>query len=154
MFANGRDFSIMEKRAQVLHLLFLATVLLIPFSINADLIAKVAPIKFTPHKALVKLEISNEFPVSIESARAVCFLLDDRGKVIGQSSQWVIGGTKERPFLKSQSTNTYNFVLPLKTAPSTNFGVNVMFTRIVLEGGKLADINKTVVVHQHAEKSE
>jgi hypothetical protein len=45
------------------------------------------------------LELKNTFTNNIESARAVVFLLDDQGKMVGQAAHWIIGGTKAKPGL-------------------------------------------------------
>ena len=46
-------------------------------------------------KSVVKLELKDTFPGEIESARVVLFLRDDQGKVVGQSTKWVLGGGKK-----------------------------------------------------------
>jgi hypothetical protein len=83
----------------------------------------------------------------VESARAVCFLLDDQGKVIGQSTKWVIGGTKDRPALEPKKETTFNFVI---TSPqpftTTNLTAKVSFSRVILSGGQAADVGKAVSV--------
>ena len=66
---------------------------------EAKLEVKVSEPKTTGKKALIKLELKNTFTEKIESARAVVFLLDDQGKVVGQMTRWVIGGTKDKPAL-------------------------------------------------------
>jgi hypothetical protein len=81
----------------------------------------------------------------IESARAVCFLLDDQGKMVGQSTKWVIG--QDKIGLNPGATNNFNFVI---TSPqpfaTTNLTARVSFSRVVLDGGKLADPRQDVVV--------
>jgi hypothetical protein len=84
----------------------------------------------------------------VESARAQVFLINDQGKVVGQAARWVIGGTKDKPALSPDKETTFNFVVqtdkPFKKS-------KVSFTRVVLEGGKLADVNKEVQI-QNADK--
>jgi len=112
---------------------------------QAQLAVTVSPPKFTGQKAIVPLAITNNLAESVESARAICFLLDEQGKMVGQSAKWVIGGTKDRPALGPKSGTTFNFVI---TSPqpftTTNLTAKVSFSRVVLAGGKLADANKTV----------
>jgi hypothetical protein len=67
--------------------------LLFPLLASAQLAVKVSPVKVTGTKAVVPLAIKNEFGEKIESARAAVFLLDENGKMIGQATKWVIGGT-------------------------------------------------------------
>src|SRR5438045_4979638 len=54
----------------------------------------VSPPKVVGQKAVVQLAMKNEFEEVMKSARAAMFLLDEQGKMIGQGSQWVIGGGK------------------------------------------------------------
>jgi hypothetical protein len=86
------------------------------------------------------MEIKNTFAEKVESARATVFLLDEKGKIIGQATRWVIGGNKQKAGLAPDTTHTFNFVIGLdKPLIGTNFTTKVNFSRIVLEGGKLAD---------------
>lgn len=107
----------------------------------------VFPPKVTGQKTIVSLAITNNLAESVESARAICFLMDDQGKMFGQSSKWVIGGTKDRPSLISKEGTTFNFVI---TSPqpfaTTNLIAKISFSRVVLAGGRLADIRHAVTV--------
>lgn len=111
---------------------------------SAQLMVTVSPPKVIGQKAVVKLAMKNGLTQTIESARAVCFLVDDRGKMIGQSAKWVIGQNKTG--LAVGATNVFNFVI---TSPqpfaTTNLTAKVSFTRVVLDGGKLADVRQVVV---------
>jgi hypothetical protein len=73
----------------------------------------------------------------------VCFLLDDQGKMVGQSTKWVVSKTGLEP----RGETTFNFVItnpqPFTT---TNLTAKVSFNRIVLDGGKQADLTKQVTV--------
>lgn len=112
---------------------------------HAKLVVKVGEPKRTGAKAVITLEMKNTFVEKIESARAVVFLLDDQGKVVGQMTRWVIGGTKDRPPLSSDSTATYNFVIPTdKSFTKTK----VTFSHLLLEGGKAVDVKQSVEVEQ------
>ena len=110
---------------------------------HAALTLKVAEPKTYGQKAVLKMELRNTFTNTIESARAVMFLLDDNGKVVGQETRWIIGGTKERPALAPDAKMTFNFVVQANK-PFTKTKVTV--TRLVLEGGKLADVNKELEI--------
>jgi hypothetical protein len=114
---------------------------------QAQLAVTVSPPKITGQKAIVSLAMTNNLVESVESARAVCFLMDEQGKMVGQSAKWVIGGVKDRPVLPSQAGTTFNFVI---TSPqswkTTNLTAKVSFSRVVLEGENLADATKAVVV--------
>jgi hypothetical protein len=131
----------------------LAAWLLAAAAASAQLAVSVSPVKVTGSKALVKLELKNTFAEKIESARAVCFLLDEQGKVVGQATQWVIGGalqaaTGQRPPLGAGATNTFHFVIPTERATLTNLAARVSFTRVVLEGGKMVDVKQGVTVER------
>lgn len=117
---------------------------------RADLIVTASEPKTTGQKTVIKLELKNTFPEKIESVRAVAFLLDDKGKMIGQSTKWVIGGSKSNPGLESGKETTFNFVV--KSAhpiAATNLTTKITFSRVVLEGGKLADPIKQVRIEEH-----
>lgn len=113
---------------------------------HAQLAVSVSPVKVTGSKAVVKLEMKNGFTEKIESARAVCFLADDQGKVVGHATQWVIGGTRERPAMEPGATNVFHLVIATDRATTTNLAARVTFSRVVLAGGKLADATKQVAV--------
>jgi hypothetical protein len=126
--------------------LLLAVLLLCATTAQAQLAVTVSPPKLAGSKAVVKLDMKNGFTEKVESARAVCFLADQQGKVVGHATQWVIGGTKDRPALEPGATNAFNFVIATDRATTTNLTAKVQFSRVVLEGGKLADATKQVTV--------
>ena len=110
---------------------------------HANLVVKFGEPKTTGGKVVIKLEMKNTFTEKIESARAVVFLFDDQGKVVGQTTRWVIGGTKDKPSLVPDAKTTYNFVVPTDK-PFTK--TKVSFNRVILEGGKTVDVNKDVSI--------
>ncbi len=114
---------------------------------QAGLAIKLGESKTYGQKTLVKLEMQNTFTNKIESARGVLFLLDDSGKVLSQETRWIIGGTKDRPALAAGARTSFTFVLQSK-APFTKTKVTI--TRIVLEGGRLADPSKDVQIEPAA----
>lgn len=118
----------------------LAAVLLCPLLATAQLAVTVSPPKVTGQKTVVTLAMKNNLTEKVESARAVIFLLNEQGAMVGQSTKWVIGGIKTRPALEPKQETTFNFVI---TNPqpliSTNLTAKVSFSRVVLEGEKLAD---------------
>jgi hypothetical protein len=132
--------------------LLLAFLLGISIAARADLLVNVDAPKTVGQKTLVKLALKNTFPEKIESARAVAFLLDEHGKMVSQSTKWVIGGTKGSPALESSKETTFNFVLQSHGSASTNMTTKVSFSQVTLEGGKQADINKAVQI-QNAKSS-
>lgn len=114
---------------------------------QAQLAVTVSLPKIVGQKAIVSLAMTNNLAEPVESARAVCFLLDEQGKMIGQSSKWVIGGTKDRPALPPQTGTTYNFVISSpQPFTTTNLTAKVSFSRLVLAGNKLADGAKSISI--------
>jgi|ERR1041385_58211 hypothetical protein len=118
---------------------WLAAMLLAGANVRAELIVKADEPKTTGNKTVIKLTLKNTFQERIESVRATVFLLDDQGKVAGQGVKWIIGGTKDKPPLAADATTTYNFVI---TSDKPFTKAKVTLNRIVLEGGKLADVTK------------
>lgn len=115
----------------VLWALFLATEF-----VHAGLTVNVQEPKQMGKKVVIKLTMKNTFSRKIESARAQIFLLDDKGNVMAQAARWVIGGTKDKPALAPNAETTFNFVVVADKHFSTN---KVTFTRIILEGGRMAN---------------
>jgi len=123
--------------------------LLWPLMASPQLIVTVSPVKATGQRAIVPLAVKNNFTEKIESARAVCFILDDQGKMLGQATRWIIGGTGDKAGLAPGATNAFNFVVPAaKPFTNTNLTAKVTFSRVVVEGGKLADPVRDVTVVQ------
>src|SRR6266705_2360955 len=121
-------------------LVLLASLILSPVLAKAALVVTVDAPKVVGSKAVVKLTMKNTFTEKVESARAVVFVLDEQDKMVAQASRWVIGGSKDKPALEPKQETTFNLVVQA-SAPitTTNLIPKVSFTRIVLEGGKLAD---------------
>ncbi len=109
---------------------------------SAKLVVQVDEPQRVSEKAVVKLTLKNTFKEKIESARATVFLLNDQ-KVVAQATQWVIGGGKDKGPLLPDKTTTYNFVINTDKPFTTN---RVVFTRIILEGGKQVDPTKSVEI--------
>lgn len=127
---------------------------LLPLLAMAQLAVTVSPVRAAGQKAVVPLEMKNGFDKKIESARAVCFLLDEKGKMIGQSAHWVIGGhagAASNIGLAPGATNTFNFVVPaIKPFTTTNLTANVLFSRVVLETGQVVDATRQVTISKAA----
>jgi hypothetical protein len=121
----------------------LAAVLLCPVLVPAQLAVTVSPVQVVGQKAVVRLKMKNALADKVESARAVCFLLDAQGRMVGQSTKWVIG----KSGLEPKAETTFNFVVnshqPLTT---TNLTAKVTFSRVVLNSGPVADMAHEVVV--------
>ncbi|SRR6266542_4439508 len=116
---------------------------------SAQLAVTVSPPNVVGQKAIVSLALKNGLLEKVESARAVVFLLDEQGKMVAQGTRWVIGGSQDKPGLAVGATNAFHFVIASdKSFLTTNLTAKVMFSRVVLEGGKLADVNKDVKIGQ------
>jgi hypothetical protein len=123
------------KTMKILACLFLGVL-----TTQAQLAVTVSPPKITSQKVIVELKMKNSFVGKIESARAICFLLDEQGKMVGESTKWVIGGTKNRPALEPKNETSFNFVITSSQPfTTTNLTAKVSFSRVVLVGEKLAD---------------
>jgi ABC-type uncharacterized transport system permease subunit len=117
---------------------------------HAQLAVTVTPVKVIGQKAIVELAMTNNLATTVKSARAICFLMNNQGKMVGESSRWVIGGAKTRPALEPQTATSYNFVITARQPfTSTNLTAKVSFSRVVLEGEKLAS-PRTAVQIQNA----
>jgi hypothetical protein len=110
-----------------------------------NLMVEVMQPKIGGQKAIVELKLKNNLSDAVKSARAVCFLLDEQGKMVGHATKWVIG--QDKVGLEPKSETTFNFVI---TSPqpftTTNLTAKVSFSRLELDGGKLADIQRDVSV--------
>jgi hypothetical protein len=119
--------------------------LLFVASAKAQITVSVAPPKITAQKVVVQLDMTNELTSEVKSARAICLLLDEHGKMVGQSTKWVIGQNKASLDPKGQAI--FNFVI---TTPrpliSSNLTAKVVFSRVILDGGKVVDPRKAVEI--------
>lgn len=117
-------------------------------STQAQLLVTASPVKAEGNKAFIKLDFKNDLTNSIASARASVFLFEGE-RVVAQETRWVIGGTKDKPSLVPRATNSFFFVITSeKPLPRTNLTAKVNFTRVVLEGGTLADVEKDVKIEK------
>ena len=118
----------------------------------AQLAVMVSPPKVIGQKAVIPMSLRNGLSEKVESARAVVFLLDEQGKMVAQATRWVIGGSQDKPGLAPGATNAFHFVLASdKPYPTTNLSAKVSFSRLVLDGGKLADVTKDVRIQHQSE---
>ena len=116
-------------------------------TIQAQLAVTVSPVKITGQKAVALLAMTNNLAEAVESARATCFLLDDQGKMVGQSTKWVIGGTKDRPALQPKAGTSFNFVITSpKPFVTTNLTAKVSFSQVIMDGHRLANEAENVRV--------
>jgi len=101
--------------------------------------------KIAANKAVVRLSVTNSFSESVTAARCTCFLLDPEGKIAGQSTKWVLGSAASIQELKPGAQRAFNFVLSGdKPFANTNLTAKISFSRVVLKGGKAADVRNAV----------
>lgn len=114
---------------------------------HAQLAVTVSPVKVIGQKAVVPLAMKNGLSQTVESARAVVFLLDEQGRAqCPPVTRWVISGG-----LAPGATNVFHFVITgEKPFGSTNLTAKVDFSRVVLEGGRIADVQKDVQIQSAA----
>jgi hypothetical protein len=118
-------------------------------AVHAQLAVTVSPPKIAGQKAVVPLVLKNNFTNAVQSARAVCFLLDDQGKMIGQSTKWVIGQNKTS--LAPKGETTFNFVITSNQPfTTTNLTAKVSFSRAAMAGEKLVDARQDVAVSRQS----
>src|SRR4051794_39688016 len=101
----------MKTSVRVTRVFILATLLFFPLQAEAKLVVKVHEVKTAGTKTIVPITMKNTFKEKVESARAQVFLMDEKGKVVGQAVKWVIGGTKDKPALAPDAETTFNFVI-------------------------------------------
>jgi hypothetical protein len=112
---------------------------------HGQLAVTVSQPKITGQKTVVELSMINETTNAVKSARAICLLLDEQGKMIGQSTKWVIGHNKKA--LESKGEAKFNFVITASQhLMSSNVTAKVIFSRLILENGKMANVQQNVVV--------
>jgi len=114
-------------------------------AMGQPLSVKVAPVKTIGQKTLVELTMTNSGTNRIDAARAICFVLDQNGQMVGQSAKWVIGQNKTS--LEPNGQAKFNFVI---TAPhplmATNLTAKVNFSRLILQGGKQVNPQNNVTI--------
>ncbi|HEV2330108.1 MAG TPA: hypothetical protein VGY56_15105 [Verrucomicrobiae bacterium] len=112
---------------------------------HGQLAVTVSAPKVTGQKAVVELNLKNGLTNQVESARAICILLDEQSKMVGQSTKWVIGQNKK--VLEPNAEAKFNFVITsLQPLVSSNLTAKVMFSRVNLDNGKVVDIRQVVQV--------
>ncbi len=117
--------------------------LFLALTANAQLSVALSAPKIIGQKAVIKLVMKNDLTETVEEARAACFLLDDQGKMVGQSTKWVIG----KDHLDPKGEATFNFVITTpRVQVSSNLTAKVIFTSVILEGGKSVDPRKEVEI--------
>jgi hypothetical protein len=76
--------------------IFFFFVVICAITAQAQLTVTVAPPKIANQKTVVELKMKNGFAANIESARAICFLLDDQGKLTFPI--WFLAHDQRGPF--------------------------------------------------------
>jgi hypothetical protein len=112
---------------------------------KAQITVSVAPPKITGQKVVVQLDMTNELTNEVKSARAICLLLNEQGKMVGQSTKWVIGGNKTH--LDPKGETKFDFVITTEQRLiSSNLTAKVIFSRVILDGDKLANPQDAIVI--------
>ena len=111
----------------------------------AQLVVGLDTLEQTSDKTLVRITLKNEGQQAVRAARAWVFLMNDAGEVVGQKSQWVLGGKTDDANTVSglPSSETYTVTTAIAAnAPFTQ--TKVLFPRIILEDGSMPDPNKYI----------
>jgi hypothetical protein len=120
-------------------LLLAVAACLIHMSASAQISITVGTPKIARQTAIVPLSIKNNLKEPVVSARAVMFLLDSQGKVIGQANRFIIGGDTNHPPLLVGTTNAYHFAIPTSGKPFVTNRLtvtNVRLAAISIGGGQ------------------
>jgi hypothetical protein len=119
-----------------------------PLLSQAQLSVTVSPVESKGNKAVVKLTFKNDMTNAVESARATVRLANGKD-FLETETKWVIGGERNAPNLAPGATNTFFFVITSeKPLPKSDLTANVIFNRIVLDGGILGDLVKDVKIEK------
>lgn len=125
--------------------LFFIFIFFFCFGAYAQLAVTVSEPKVTGQKIIVRLTMTNDLTNEVKSARAVCLLLDQQGKMVGQSTKWVLG--QHNTHLIPGGRAKFDFVITTpRTLLASNLTAKVVFSRVILDGGKIADVRRTVEV--------
>jgi hypothetical protein len=128
-------------------------ILAVRISCEAALVVNVQEPKVTGQKAVVALDLKNTFTEGIQSVRANVFLLDDKGKTVGQMTKWIMGGKKRRSGLSSgDETMYYCVITSLRPLGAAKLKAKVQISRVILAGGKPADVINDVIVKEAENK--
>ncbi|HTI69380.1 MAG TPA: hypothetical protein VMF06_05415 [Candidatus Limnocylindria bacterium] len=94
------------------------------------------------------MEMVNHLAEPVSSAKAACFIGDNSGQVVAQGTRWVFGGgPTNKATIPVGGTNVFYFVVNSgKPWATTNLTAKVVFSRVVLQGGQLADPVKEVKI--------
>ena len=129
-------------KTSIVVIMLLACALLV----RAELVASVSPVKIAGQKAIVGLHFQNNFTNAIESARAVCFLQDSQGKMIGETTKWVIG--EKKSVLKAGASSSFNFVITAhEPFADTNLTAKISFIRITLDNGSFVNARDVIMTN-------
>lgn len=110
---------------------------------HAGVVVKTSVSKKAKDKVDVMLQMKNTFGEPITSARATVFLIGDEGKVVGQTTKWVIGAAPGGPALRQSASTTYHVVFSNSKPFSST---KIIFNKIVLQSGQLGNPSQDVVI--------
>lgn len=134
-----REFKFIMKTTTLMVLLLFSCVV----SVRATLELTVGEPKTYTKLTVIKMDLHNSFADQIKAVEAVVFLMNDKGKVVGQKSRWILGGPDRRPPLDAGSSASFFFVVSNAQSFATT---KVLVTRIVFENGKLGNILRDVKI--------
>jgi hypothetical protein len=117
----------------------LITILFSGHGARATLAVQIDEPQWTGSKAFVKISMRNTGTNAVQSARAVLFLFDEKGKVVGHRAEWVIGGTRDKPGLAPEGTAKFHFAILTKEPVKKT---KLTFTRIILDDGRIIEAGK------------
>lgn len=124
-------------------LAFLFSLFILSSAASANLEVSVASLESASNKTLVELDTKNTFDQGIKDARAWVFLMDAEGKVVGNQSQWIIGGdSSQKESLEAEDSQTFKVAISTTSKPTT---AKVTFSKIILADGTKVNPHKSLV---------
>ena len=107
------------------------------------------PPRFRPLPGRLNVVITRQRDWQAPGATVAHSLSEAQAKCGSAPDTWVIGGAEDNPGLAAGATNAFHFVITSdKPFTTTNLTTKVQFSRVVLEGGKLADPQRDVQIAQ------
>ena len=122
----------------------LAALSYLPVVSWANLEVSILEQKGSENKGMVTMRIKNDFDQGIKGARVWVFLMDEKGKVVGNKAQWLIGGTEENTKknpegLEMGKTQEYSMVVDTQKQFTKT---KVTMSRLILADGTSVDPRK------------
>lgn len=129
--------------------------------LQAQIEVSVKETKQTGQKALVELEMKNTYSQNLKAARVWVFLMDEKGKVVGQKAQWLVGNEPNKEAnagttLEAGKQEAYSVALDTNRSQRIDekpFQAKITYSRLILEDGTLLNPQKAVTSPKQKEQN-